>query len=84
MLAKDEQKQRLLQEINDLEQQDIEKLIRMIHVMKKEILKKDKKDTNDSILNYAGMLQDMSDEEIANYHNAIQRRNMFESRDVNI
>lgn len=84
MLAKDDQKQRLLQEINDLEQQDIEKLIRMIHFMKKEILTKDKKDMNDSILNYAGMLQDMSDEETATYHNAIQRRNMFESRDVNI
>ncbi len=83
MLAKNDQKERLLQEINDLEEQDIEKLIRMIHFMKKEILKTDKK-SMDSILNYAGMLQDMSDEETAIFSRAIQRRSMFESRDVNI
>ncbi len=63
---------RLLQEIKGLDQNDVEKILRMVHFMKKEILMVKKKRGNPNIMKYAGMLNDLTAEEISLFKKANQ------------
>jgi len=75
---------RLLQEIKGLNQNDMEKILRMVHFMKKEILMITKKRVNRNIMNYAGMLNDLTVEETELFTNAIQRQSLFGGRVVKL
>ena len=77
--------QRILQEIKGLNHNDIEKILRMIHFMKKEIFNySDKNAENANIMAYAGMLSDLSDEEVELFTHITKRRHLFEGREVKL
>ncbi len=77
--------ERILQEIKGLNHDDIEKILRMIHFMKKEILNySDKTAENANIMAYAGMLSDLNDEEANLFKHITTRRNLFEGRKVQL
>jgi len=74
--------QQLLQEVRNLDQDDLEKILRMIHFMKKEIFPVKHGRRGTGINQYAGMLKDMSDHETELFTAAIQRTSMFGKRDM--
>lgn len=84
MLARKDQEQQLLKEIQDLEEHEVDKIINMISFMKKEILKPSKEKQKYNTLKYAGMLKDISNEDANSFSNAIQRRSMFGSRETEL
>ena len=84
MLARKDQEQQLLKEIQDLEEHEVDKIISMINFMKKEILKSNKEKQKYKIIQYAGMLKDISNEDAKIFSNAIERRSMFGSREIQL
>ena len=85
MIVNQTYEQKLLHEIKDLDQKDVEKILRMIHFMKKEILNySDKTAETANIMAYAGMLSDLSDEEANLFKHITKRRNLFDGREVQL
>ncbi len=84
MIADKTYEQKLLQEIKGLNQNDVKKILRMIHFMKKEIFTTEKKTENINIMNYAGMLNDLTDEEVNVFATVLQRQKLFGGREVNL
>ncbi len=86
MIKDKEYEQQLLQEIKGLNQDDIEKILRMIHFMKNEFFTASNKETAEkiNILNYAGMLSDLTDEETTVFTHITNRRNLFGGRELNL
>ena len=74
--------QQLLQEVRGLDQDDLEKVLRMIHFMKNEILQVKHARQETRINQYAGMLKDLSEDETEFFTAAIQRTSMFGKRDM--
>lgn len=83
MIADKAYEKKLLQEIKGLNEEDIEKILRMIHFMKNEILFSQSERTN-NIMNYAGMLSDLTDEEIEVFMQFCKRRELFGGREVGL
>ena len=85
MISEKVYEERILQEIKGLNHNDIEKILRMIHFMKKEILNySDKNAENANIMAYAGMLSDLNDEEADLFKHITKRRHLFEGREVKL
>ena len=85
MISEKVYEERILQEIKGLTHDDIEKILRMIHFMKKEILNDSDKNTeNANIMAYAGMLNDLNDEEADLFKHITKRRNLFAGREVKL
>lgn len=82
MPIRENQEQKLLQEIKDLSEKDIEKIIRIIHFLKKEILAEKKEETGAQVMNYAGILEDLTEEEAELFDRAVQRKSLFRGREV--
>jgi pantothenate kinase-related protein Tda10 len=78
------QEQQLRQELQGLDQDSFEKIMRMIHFMKKEILNVKHARLDTEIIQYAGLLNDISDDEADRFSAAIQRTSMFGQRDTRI
>jgi pantothenate kinase-related protein Tda10 len=78
------QEQRLRQELRGLDQESFEKILRMIHFMKKEILNVKHARRGSEIIQYAGLLNEMSDDEADRFSAAIQRTSMFGQRDTRL
>ncbi|MFN2266847.1 MAG: hypothetical protein ABR533_01120, partial [Desulfonatronovibrio sp.] len=55
-----------------LDREETEKIFKMIHFMKEEILKEKDKSSNPDIMQYAGMLSDLSPEEDKLFEQAVQ------------
>jgi hypothetical protein len=53
------------------------RIIRMVHFMKKEILEKNKKDSKLIIMDYAGMLENLTDDESDRFNEAVKRKSLF-------
>lgn len=85
MPARNTQEEELLKEVKGLKQNDIKKILRMIHFMKKEIFEVDGGGKPPfHIMDYAGMLKDLSPEEAELFTNAIQRKRMFGEREIDL
>jgi vacuolar-type H+-ATPase subunit H len=87
MIKNKEYAQQLLQEIKGLNQDDVEKILRMIHFVKNEFFTSSKKQTAEkkiNILNYAGMLSDLTDEETVVFTHITKRRNLFGGRELTL
>lgn len=85
MPARNTQEEELLKEVKDLKQNDIKKILRMIHFMKKEIFEVEGGGKPPlHIMDYAGMLKDLSAEEAELFTNAIQRKSMFGEREIGL
>ncbi len=76
--------ERLLQEIKGLDRDDAEKIIKMVHFMKEEILKEKQKNSKPDIMKYAGMLSDLSPEDSDLFEQAVQRKSMFRGRKIEL
>ncbi len=72
--------QRLLQEIKGLDRDEAEKIIKMVHSMKKEILKAKQQKPRPDLMKYAGILNDLSPDEEELFNQAVQRKSMFKGR----
>jgi len=84
MLPNSTYEKQLCHELRDLDKDSFEKILRMIHFMKKEILNVKGARREAKIVKYAGMLNDMSDDEVDCFSAAIQRKSMFGQRDMRI
>jgi hypothetical protein len=74
----------LLKEIKDLSPSDKVRIIRMVHFMKKEILEKNKKDSKLIIMDYAGMLENLTDDESDRFNEAVKRKSLFRDRMIRL
>ncbi|MFZ3044999.1 MAG: hypothetical protein WA151_03725 [Desulfatirhabdiaceae bacterium] len=84
MLTKMNYEQELLKEIKDLAPSDKIRIIRMVHFMKKEILEKNKKDSKLIIMDYAGMLENLTDDESDRFNEAVKRTSLFRDRMIRL
>ncbi|MFP4325678.1 MAG: hypothetical protein ACLFP9_06640 [Desulfonatronovibrio sp.] len=84
MQARGSIEQRLLQEIKGLDREETEKIFKMIHFMKEEILKEKDICSKPDIMQYAGMLSDLTPEEGELFERAVQRKSMFGGREVEL
>lgn len=84
MQAQSTIEKRLIEEIKELDQEETEKIIKMIHFMKEEILKGKQKRAKPDIMKYASMLGDMSSEENELFEQAVQRKSMFKNRELEL
>ncbi|RQD59329.1 MAG: hypothetical protein D5R98_07410 [Desulfonatronovibrio sp. MSAO_Bac4] len=84
MQAQSTIEKRLIEEIKELDQEETEKIIKMIHFMKEEILKGKQKGAKPDIMKYASMLGDMSSEENELFEQAVQRKSIFKNRKLEL
>jgi len=84
MLTKMNYERELLKEIKDLSPSDKVRIIRMVHFMKKEILEKNKKDSKLIIMDYAGMLENLTDDESDRFNEAVKRKSLFRDRMIRL
>jgi len=76
-------KKELLKEVDDLSPAEMKKIIKILHVVKEEILIKKRVDKQE-ILKYAGMLKGLGSEKEKVFDNVISRRSLFMGRNVNL
>ncbi len=84
MLSNISHKQQLLNEVKGLPGTDIAKIIKIVHLIKEDILEKKVKRTGRNILQYAGMLKDLTDKESKVFDEAVERRRLFGDRKIKI
>lgn len=84
MFSKISHKQQLLNEVKGLPGTDIAKIVKIVHLIKEDILEKKVKRTGRSILQYAGMLEDLTDKESKVFDEAVERRRLFGGRKIKI
>lgn len=76
-------KKELLKEVDDLSPAEMKKIIKILHVVKEEILIKKRVDKQE-ILKYAGMLKGLGSEKEKVFDDVISRRSLFMGRNVNL
>jgi len=76
-------KEELLKEIEDLSPIEIKKVLKVLHVVKEEMLVRKRVDKRE-ILKYAGMLNGLRLKEEKIFNEAISRRTLFGDRPVNL
>ncbi|SLM29222.1 conserved hypothetical protein [Desulfamplus magnetovallimortis] len=74
----------LLDELENLDQGDIRKIIKMIHFMKKDVLTSSKKNVKGKILSSAGILGDLTNDEADVYERAIKREIFLGRREIEL
>ena len=84
MLSKISHKQQLLNEVKGLPGTDIAKIVKIVHLIKEDILEKKVKRTGKNILQFAGMLKDLTDKESKVFDEAVERRRLFGGRKIKI
>jgi len=84
MLSKISHKQQLLNEVKGLPGTDIAKIVKIVHLIKEDILEKKVKRTRRNILHFAGMLKDLTDKESKVFDEAVERRRLFGGRKIKI
>ena len=83
MSVKSVYKKELLKEVDDLSPAEMKKIIKILHVVKEEILIKKRVDKQE-ILKYAGMLKGLGSEKEKVFDDVISRRSLFMGRNVNL
>ncbi|MBI5750434.1 MAG: hypothetical protein HZA00_15060 [Nitrospinae bacterium] len=83
MSVKSVYKKELLKEVDDLSPSEMKKIIKILHVVKEEILIKKRVDKQE-ILKYAGMLKSLGSEKEKVFDDVISRRSLFMGRNVNL
>jgi len=72
--------QQLLEEIKGLSAKEIERLLKLVHLVREEFMKPKTTDEAASIMSFAGCLHDLKTEDEAVFDQAITRRSMFAGR----
>ena len=72
----------LLDEISGLSAHEMARVLKLVHLVKEEFLKPKGTAEKESIMDFAGCLRDISPKETELFDEAINRRQMFDSRDL--
>lgn len=84
MLLKIGVEQQLLKEVKDLPGRDIAKIVKIVRMIKEEMLEKKVKGFRKDILQYAGMLKDLTAEESKVFDEAVVRKSLLGGRKIKI
>lgn len=84
MLSKMGVEQQLLKEVKGLPGTDIAKIVKIVHTIKEEMLEKKVKGLRKDILQYAGMLKDLTAGESRVFDEAAARKRLFRGRKIKI
>lgn len=84
MLSKISFEQQLLNEVKGLHREDIARIVKIVHLIKEELLEKKVKVLRKDILQYAGMLKDLTAEESMVFDEAVDRKSLFGGRTIKI
>lgn len=76
--------QQLLNEVKGLPGGDIARIVKIVHLIKEEILEKKVNGAKTNIMQYAGILKDLTDEEAKVFDEAVNRRSLFADRKIKI
>ena len=76
--------QQLLNEVKGLPGGDIARIVKIVHLIKEEILEKKVKGVKTNIMQYAGILKDLTDEEAKVFDEAVKRKSVFGNRKLKI
>jgi len=77
MLTRTMYEQKLFDEIQGLSLYEMERLIKLVHLVREEFIRPQKTVEAASIMSFAGCLRDLKDEEEVVFDGAIARRSMF-------
>ena len=84
MLSRANYEQELIQELKSLSRPDMARIVKMVHFLKEEIFDKKAKHDKQEILDCAGMLKDLSDEEVELFEETVKRKTLFRDRKVKL
>lgn len=84
MLSTTNYEQQLLNEVKGLLGSDIARIVKIVHLIKEEIIEKKVQGLRVDILQYAGMLQDLTDAESKVFDEEIERKSLFGNRKIKI
>lgn len=84
MLSKMSFEQQLLNEVKGLHREDIARIVKIVHLIKKELLEKKVKVLRKDILQYAGILKDLTAEEAMVFNEAVKRKSLFGARTLKL
>ncbi len=84
MLSTTNYEQQLLKEVKGLPGSDIARIVKIVHLIKEEIIEKKVKGVRTDILQYAGILQDLTDKETKVFDEAVKRTSLFGGRKIKI
>ena len=84
MLSRMNYEDKLLKEIKGLPTKDVAKIVKIVHLIKEEILENKVEGLRKDILQYAGMLKDLTAEESKVFDEAVARKSLFAGRKIEI
>ncbi|MDR4508607.1 MAG: hypothetical protein MRJ65_10300 [Candidatus Brocadiaceae bacterium] len=84
MFSKMSYEQQLINEVKDLSAADIKKIIKIVHLIKEEILERKVIRPRQNIMQYAGLLKDLTEKESKMFDEALKRKSLFGGRAVDI
>jgi hypothetical protein len=80
MLSRVMYEQQLLEEIKGLSAKEMERLLKLVHLVREEFMKSKTTGEVASIMSFAGCLDDLKAEDEAVFDQAVSRRSMFAGR----
>jgi len=84
MLTRMNYEDQLLKEIKGLPTKDVAKIVKVVHLIKEDILEKKVKGLRKNILQYAGMLKELTVEESKVFDEAVARKSLFGGRKIKV
>lgn len=84
MLSRMNYEDKLLKEIKSLPTKDVARIVKIVHLIKEEILENKVEGLRKDILQYAGMLKDLTAEESKVFDEAVTRKSLSEGRKIEI
>jgi hypothetical protein len=84
MLSRMSYEQQLINEVKDLPAADIKRIVKIVHLIKEEILERKVIRPRKNIMQYAGLLKDLTEKESKVFEEAVKREALFGGRAVEI
>jgi len=84
MLSRMNYEQQLLNEVKDLPAADIKRIVKIVHLIKEESLERKVIRPRKNIMQYAGLLKDLTEKESKVFDEAVKRKALFGGRAVKI
>lgn len=84
MFSKMSYEQQLINEVKDLPAADIKKIIKIVHLIKEEIIERKVIRHRQNIMQYAGLLKDLTEKESKVFDEAVKGKSLFGGRAVEI
>jgi hypothetical protein len=84
MLSRMSYEQQLINEVKGLPAADIKRIVKIVHLIKEEILERKVIRPRKNIMKYAGLLKDLTEKESKVFEKAVKRKSLFGGRAVKI